>query len=110
MQSATKSRPCLDRRTKFNRTAKRLKIGWRQFDNAAAYNNLGVDLKELGKLDEAMACFRRLVDLERNSAETHSNLVNTLMFCAGYDPQTLYDEQRRRDQAHAAPGRVHPAT
>ena len=31
-------------------------------------------LKEQGKLDEAIACFRRALELKPDVAETHSNL------------------------------------
>ena len=43
-------------------------------DFAEAHNNLGNSLKEQGKLDEAVACYRRALELKPNYAEAHNNL------------------------------------
>jgi predicted O-linked N-acetylglucosamine transferase (SPINDLY family) len=71
-------------------------------DFAEAHNNLGNALKDQGKLEEALACYRRALELKPDDAETHSNLVYTRVFCPGCDAQTLYEEQRRWNQCHAA--------
>jgi tetratricopeptide (TPR) repeat protein len=47
-------------------------------DFAEAHSNLGVALKEQGKLDEALACWRRALELKPDFAEAHSNLGNVL--------------------------------
>ena len=39
-----------------------------------AHNNLGNALKEQGKLDEAVACYRRALELKPDFAEAHNNL------------------------------------
>ena len=72
-------------------------------DYAGTHNNLGNALKDQGKLDEAVACYRRALELKPDFAVAHSNLVYTLIFCPGYDAQTLYEEHRRWNQHHAAP-------
>ena len=41
-------------------------------------NNLGVPLKELGRLDEAEVSYRKAIELKPDYAEAHSNLGNTL--------------------------------
>ena len=72
-------------------------------DLAEAHNNLGIVLKEQGKLDEAVACYRRALELKPGYVRAHSNLIYTQMFCADYNPQTLYEEHCRWEQIHAAP-------
>jgi predicted O-linked N-acetylglucosamine transferase (SPINDLY family) len=72
-------------------------------DFAAAHNNLGNALNDQGMLDEAVACFRRALELKPDFAEVHSNLLYALVFCPGYDAQSLYEEHRRWDRRHAEP-------
>ena len=43
-----------------------------------AHNNLGNALKDQGKLDEAVACYRRALELKPDFAEAHNNLGNAL--------------------------------
>jgi predicted O-linked N-acetylglucosamine transferase (SPINDLY family) len=43
-----------------------------------AHNNLGVALKNQGKLEEAAACYRRALELKPDYAEAHNNLGNAL--------------------------------
>ena len=42
------------------------------------HGNLGVALKDQGKLDEAVACYRRALELNPDFAAAHSNLGNAL--------------------------------
>jgi tetratricopeptide (TPR) repeat protein len=44
---------------------------------AAAWNNLGIVLQEMLKLDESRLCIERALALEPNNAETLNNLANT---------------------------------
>src|SRR6185437_10623899 len=43
-------------------------------DFAEAYENLGIALRELGRFDEAAACFRRELMLRPKNAATHVHL------------------------------------
>ena len=43
-------------------------------DFAEAHNNLGNTLKDQGKLDEAVACYRRALELKPDYAAAHNNL------------------------------------
>jgi tetratricopeptide (TPR) repeat protein len=43
-------------------------------DYAEVHNNLGAAFKTQGKLDDAIACFRRALELKPDSAEAHNNL------------------------------------
>ena len=43
-----------------------------------AYNNLGIVLKELGKLDEAIINFRKSIEIKSNFLEAYINLGNAL--------------------------------
>ncbi len=72
-------------------------------DLVVAHNNLGNAFKDQGKLDEAVAGYRRALELKPDYVEAHSNLVYILLFCPGYDAQTLYEEHRRWNQQHAEP-------
>jgi tetratricopeptide (TPR) repeat protein len=45
---------------------------------AAAWNNLGIVLQEMLKLDESRLCLERALALEPNNPETLNNLANTL--------------------------------
>src|ERR1017187_9285521 len=47
--------------------------------DAAAPNNLGNALAALGRLDEAVACYRRALVLGADFAEAHNNLGNALL-------------------------------
>jgi predicted TPR repeat methyltransferase len=48
-------------------------------DFAKAHNNLGIILKELEKLDEAEASYRKAITLKPDYAEAHSNLGGLLI-------------------------------
>jgi tetratricopeptide (TPR) repeat protein len=45
---------------------------------AEAHCNLGVTLKELGRLDEALASYKQAIALKPDFAQAHNNLGNTL--------------------------------
>jgi uncharacterized protein (TIGR02466 family) len=47
-------------------------------DLAEAHSNLGITLKELGRLDEACSAYTQAITLNPDYAEAHSNLGNTL--------------------------------
>ena len=47
-------------------------------DYAEAHSNLGTTLKELGRLDEAVASYNQAIALKPDYAEAHSNLGATL--------------------------------
>ena len=44
-------------------------------DYAEAHNNLGITLRELGKLDEAEASYRKAIALKPDAAGAHSTWV-----------------------------------
>ena len=54
-------------------------------NDAEAHYNLGVVLKSLGQLDNAVASYRRAVALKPDYAEAHSNLGNTLKDMGRHD-------------------------
>lgn len=60
--------------------------------DAAAHYNLGVALKSLGRLDEAVASYRRAVSLKPDYVEAHSNLLFTLNFVASRSVASFLQE------------------
>ena len=70
---------------------------------AAAYNNLGNILKFQGLLDEAIACFEKVLELEPVSPAAHCNLVYTLYFRPDQDAKAFFAEHRRWNRQHAEP-------
>lgn len=47
-------------------------------DSADAWNNLGVALRTMKRLEAAVACYRRVLAITPDKASTHSNLGNAL--------------------------------
>ncbi len=47
-------------------------------DLLESHHNLGVALEEQGRLEEAVACYRRALELKPDDAEIHNNLGNVL--------------------------------
>lgn len=75
-------------------------------DAADILNNLGVVLKMLGETDEALACYRRAVELGLPNLQAHSNLLLTLSGDAACTPDEYLAEARRygeRASARATP-------
>ncbi len=72
-------------------------------DAVEAYNNLGVVLKEQGRLEEALDCCDKALAIAPNSAAIHSNRIYLLSFHPGYDPASLAREQRKWNEQHARP-------
>ena len=68
-------------------------------------------MKDQGKLDEAVACYRRALELKPDYAVAHSNLLFTLQYCTGVTPAALAEAHAEYDRRHAAPlrGAVAPA-
>jgi predicted O-linked N-acetylglucosamine transferase (SPINDLY family) len=72
-------------------------------DFAEGYTNVGTVLRETGEIEEAIAAYRRAVSLRPDLPAPHSNLLFTLHYHQGYDPQAVFQEHRRWDQQHAEP-------
>ena len=67
------------------------------------YNNLGVSLQSLGRMAEAMVCFRKAVELMPNGGAHHSNLLYSLNYDASYNPAQLFAEHRDWGRRYADP-------
>ncbi|MBI3839900.1 MAG: tetratricopeptide repeat protein [Planctomycetia bacterium] len=70
---------------------------------AVAHNNLGVLLRAVGRLDEAITHHRTAVRLYPNGAAHHSNLLYALNYDPAYDAATIFAEHRAWAQRHADP-------
>ena len=46
--------------------------------SALAHANLGIALKDKGQVDEAIACYRKAIELDPKFARAHNNLGNAL--------------------------------
>jgi predicted O-linked N-acetylglucosamine transferase (SPINDLY family) len=69
-------------------------------------NNLGESLRATGQIDEAIATFRRALELYPNYTKAHSNLLLTLHYQTNYDPL----EVRREHELWAARHADYPPT
>ena len=65
--------------------------------------NLGNALLPEGELDEAIACYRRVLELKPDYVEAYSNLVFAINFSPDYDARTIYEENCRWNRQFAAP-------
>jgi predicted O-linked N-acetylglucosamine transferase (SPINDLY family) len=72
--------------------------------HAALYDNLGNVLKDAGELDEAIACFRRSLELDPSNPTTHGNLAYALCFQSPA-PEPVRAECERWAARFAAPVR-----
>jgi predicted O-linked N-acetylglucosamine transferase (SPINDLY family) len=76
-------------------------------DLPEAQNNLGNILKEGGQLDEALAAYRRAVELRPENAATGSNLIYALEFLPRRDEAEIIHEQENWNRRLGAAGQ-HP--
>jgi tetratricopeptide (TPR) repeat protein len=53
-------------------------LGQNEPDYARVYNNVGLELKGQGQLDQAMQLFRRALEADPGLADAHNNLANAL--------------------------------
>src|SRR4051812_29678164 len=69
------------------RAAQRFLERWlaQQPDNAAVWSDLGVVLRVAKKFTEALACYRRALDLSPDTIATWSNLGNVLKDLGRFD-------------------------
>jgi protein O-GlcNAc transferase len=78
------------------------------------YNALAGALKNIARLDQAIAAYRKAVELDPTDSIAHSNLVFCLWYHKDYDPLTILKEHRQWDAQHARPLRAsirpHPNT
>ena len=72
-------------------------------DYPEALNNLGAALTGQGQLDEAIAAFRRALQVNPEHTAAHSNLVFTLHFHPDHDDGTIAGEQQRWNRRFSAP-------
>jgi predicted O-linked N-acetylglucosamine transferase (SPINDLY family) len=74
-----------------------------QPDFAMAHNNLGNVLKDVGLLDQAISHYRRAMQLEPQEPSQHSNLIHVMHYHAGFDANSILEEQRRYHAHFAQP-------
>jgi len=75
-------------------------------DLAEAHNNLGKRLEDQGKLDEALACYHRALEIKPDFPDVRSNLVFTLQYRPGISLAELAEAHAEYDRRHAAPLRA----
>src|ERR1700733_12382192 len=74
--------------------------------DAAALNNAGTCMKELGWLDASTALYRRALKLRPDFAAAHSNILMNMHYQWGVTPAILAVAQREWDDRHARPLRT----
>ena len=60
-------------------------------------------MKDAGKLDEAMKCYRRAVELQPRDSISHSNLCFTMLYHPDCDSEMILREALRWNVLHAQP-------
>jgi len=70
------------------------------------HNNLGEAYNALCRIPEALACYRRALELNPHYALAHSSLLLTLQYCPGITPAALAEAHAEFDRRHAAPLRA----
>ncbi len=65
---------------------------------AATYSNRGTALQDLGQLDDAMASYRRTLEIKPDYAEAHSNLLLALNYSARQAPSYCLEVARHFGQ------------
>ena len=67
-----------------------------------ALSDGALDAQDGRVVEEAVACYRRAVDLQPDYIEAHTNLVFTLHFCPNQDAAALFAECRRWNRSRSA--------
>lgn len=70
----------------------------RRPDHAFAYNNIGKLKRDMGMMDEAIAAFRRAIELAPSNPQISSNLLLTLLYDPRQRPDDLAAEHRAYGQ------------
>ena len=70
------------------------------------HNNLGIAHQAQGKLDDALICFRKALDLKPDFPEGHSNLLFTLHYQRGVTLADLAAAHAEYERRYAAPLRT----
>src|SRR5213078_3705021 len=73
-------------------------------DDAAAQSGLGNIYKDKGKLSQAIACYRRALEVapQDQRAAIHSNLIYAMHFQPGVSADAIAAEHRRWVATHAS--------
>jgi len=61
-------------------------------DNASAHLNLGNALKQQGRLDEAVACYREVIKLKPDDMLAYQNILVTIQYSDAYSPADVANE------------------
>jgi predicted O-linked N-acetylglucosamine transferase (SPINDLY family) len=72
-------------------------------DDADAYNVLGGSYLDMGRYDEAMAGYRKAMELNPSATIYQSNLIYAMNFHPDFDAWAILAEARDWDRRHAAP-------
>ncbi len=78
-------------------------------DFAAAWSNLGHVRRTLGRVDEALAAYRKASQIEPNSPEIQGDVLFTLNYLSWDDPRALFEEHRAWAARHLLPTVEPPA-
>jgi predicted O-linked N-acetylglucosamine transferase (SPINDLY family) len=72
-------------------------------DLPQAHYSLGYILRHTGRIGEALAAYRRALELRPGHADTYSNLLVTLNYSAEHSAAEIFEEHRRYGARHVQP-------
>jgi predicted O-linked N-acetylglucosamine transferase (SPINDLY family) len=72
-------------------------------DSAVFWNMFGNSQLTIGLVDEAIAAYRKVLELSPWMAPAHSNLLLTMHYVSGLDPARIFEEHQRFGRMHAPP-------
>src|SRR5439155_16883623 len=64
-------------------------------DRPAVHNNLGMALRDLGLIDEAIAAFRRTIAIIPGALAAWDNLLYASLYHPGYDAAAIFAEDQQ---------------
>jgi predicted O-linked N-acetylglucosamine transferase (SPINDLY family) len=67
------------------------------------WNSLANSQASLGRVDDALQSYRKILELAPNVPPAHSNLLLTMHYVSGIDPAEIFEEHKRFGRAHAPP-------
>ncbi len=72
-------------------------------ESTVFWNTLANSQSSIGLIEQAIHSYRKVLELQPTIAAAHSNLLLTLHYISGIDPQELFEEHQRFGRQHTPP-------